>query len=75
MIAEVTKTREYGMDVYSFNANNTNYTVMTKDRKTWEVWSNRNSLSYNPQIKLYGSLEEMAQRSKALANLAKLIKN
>ena len=70
---EVTQTQDSGYTVYKFTANNTDYTVMIDETIGIQVWSNRKSLGYNPQVKVYDSLAEMSKRSKALKNLAALI--
>ena len=70
---EVTQTQENGYTVYKFCANNTDYDVLTQDGKEFTVYSSRRGCAAFPGIKVYASLEEMAQRSKALANLAALI--
>ena len=70
---KVNQTQDSGYTVYSFEANNTAYEVITTDNIEFTVYSSRNGLSGRTAPKVYGSLAEMAKRSKALKNLAALI--
>lgn len=72
---EVTQNQENGYTVYKFCANNTNYDVLTQDGREFAVYSQRKGFRGFPGVKVYGSLDEMAKRSKALANLATLIRS
>ncbi|MCK5127512.1 MAG: hypothetical protein KAR42_14750 [candidate division Zixibacteria bacterium] len=70
---QVTTTIDDGYTVYKFEANNTEYEVLTDDGKTYQVWSNRKGCAGRTPPTCYDSLSDMAKRSKALANLATLI--
>jgi len=72
----VTTTIEHGYTCYKFNSRGTSYNVLTRDHKTYDVWSKRESYgnAHDRTLKCYDSLNELAKRSKALANLAELIK-
>ncbi len=70
---QVTTTIENGYTIYKFEANNTEYVVLTDDGKTFQVWSNRKGRTGRTVPTVYDSLADMAKRSKALANLATLI--
>jgi len=70
---EVKQTQDSGYTIYSFEANNTAYEVLTVDNIEFTVYSSRNGLSSRTAPKVYDSLADMAKRSKALANLAALI--
>lgn len=69
---QVKQTQDSGYTVYSFEANNTTYEVLTSDGAEFTVYSSRNGLTGRTAPKVY-TLPEMAKRSKALANLAALI--
>jgi len=70
---QVSQTQDSGYTVYSFDANNTKYEVLTDDGKTFQVYSSRKGLTGRTPPKVYDSLEDMGKRSKALNNLATLI--
>ncbi len=70
---EVTQTQESGYKVFKFEANNTEYEVLTNDNKEYQVWSNRKGCASDTVLKVYGSLQEMGKRSKALNHLSMLI--
>lgn len=70
---QVKQTQDSGYTIYSFEANNTTYEVLTSDGVEFTVYSSRNGLTGRTPPKVYGSLAEMAKRSKALENLAALI--
>ena len=70
---QVNQSFDSGYTVYSFEANNTEYEVLTEDNATFQVWSKRKGLSGRTAPKVYFSLAEMAKRSKALSHLATLI--
>ncbi len=70
---EIEQTQEHGYTVYRFDANATGYEVLTQDNVEFTVFSHRKSLSGRNPPKVYNTLAELAKRSKALANFAKLI--
>lgn len=70
---EVKQTQDSGYTVYSFQANNTSYEVLTTDNQEFTVYSSRNGLTGRTAPKVYDSLADLAKRSKALAHLAALI--
>ena len=69
----VTQSQSNGYAVYKFNANNTDYEVLTDDNnQTFTVFSRRSGLRWNVPT-VYDNREALAKRSKALSNLVKLI--
>ena len=67
------KVMEDGDNVYTFEANNTDYEIMnTPGNPIYWVWSKRKSLTGRTTPKPY-TLDQLAKRSKALANFVKLI--
>lgn len=71
---EITQTSEHGYTIYTFEANNTRYEILTQDNQEYTVYSRRNSLSGRAIPKVYASLDDLAKRSKALRNFSLLIK-
>lgn len=73
-VIEVEQKVEDGATIYSFVARGTEYSVITRDGESFEVWSRRQSLPRTSgSLKVYHSLAELGQRSKALRQLAELI--
>ncbi len=70
---QITQTIEQGYKSYKFEANNTEYQILTKDDKSFDIWSKRKNCSFDAQLNCYNSLAELAKRSKALKNFAALI--
>ena len=64
---------ENGYMVYNFTSNNTDYEVLTKDGKSFDVWSKRKGCSFDSQLNCYSSIDELSKRSKAFSNFASLI--
>lgn len=73
MSITIRQTKESGFTVYTFDANNTAYEVLTTDGIEFTVYSRRLAFKHGTPPTVYDSLADMAKRSKALANLAKLI--
>ena len=69
----INKTHERGYTVYGFEANNTDYDVLTEDGKTFTVYSSNKSRSGLPAPKVYDSLSDLAKRSKTFEALAAFI--
>ena len=59
--------------MYSFEANNTKYDVITENHEQFDVFSKRKNCGFDSQLKCYNSKAELAARSKALNNFVKLI--
>ena len=70
---QVTQSIDSGYTVYKFNANNTDYDVLTTDGVEFTVYSQRAHMQHVSPPTVYGSLGEMAKRSKALNHLTQLI--
>ena len=70
---QINQTISHGYTSYQFEANNTDYEVLTKDGISFDVWSKRKNCGFDAQLKCYRSLSELAKRSKALNNFSKLI--
>ena len=64
---------ENGYTIYTFEANNTKYDVITRDGKEFTVYSKRKNCGFDTAVKVYYSLTELAARSKAFFNFSKLI--
>ena len=69
---QVTTSQDSGYTVYTFEANNTEYEVLTDDSELFTVYSKRKSLSSRATPKVY-TLSELAKRSKVLRGFAALI--
>ena len=71
---QINQTIEHGYTVYKFEANNTEYEILTTDGVAFDVWSKRKSLR-DATLKCYNSLAELAARSKALNNFQRKLPN
>lgn len=70
---QIIQTFEHGYTVYNFSANNTEYTVLTKDGTAFDVYSSRIGRAGRTPPKCYTSVAELAARSKAMSDFTKLI--
>jgi len=69
----INQTQSNGYTVYTFEANNTEYEVLTVDHVAFDVYSKRKGLSGAAKLACYNSAAELAKRSKALNNFLKLL--
>lgn len=69
----ITQTVSNRYNIYKFTSRGTEYEVPTEPDRI-SVYSNRYGGPLGKRIAVYESLEEMAQRSKVLKQLAELIK-
>ncbi len=69
---QVSQTQDSGYTVYKFEANNTEYEVLTDDGVLFTVYSSRIGRSGRTAPKVY-TIDELAKRSKTLKHLAILI--
>jgi hypothetical protein len=70
---QIQQSNSHGYTVYKFQANQTQYEVLTKNNKTFDVYSSRIGRSGKTAPKIYDSIEALSQRSLAFKNLALLI--
>lgn len=72
---QINQKQEKGYTVYNFTDRGTKYEVLTQDNKSFDVWSERLSSSWGPQLACYDSLSDLSKRSKTLSNLCALIRD
>jgi len=77
MTTLIKTTHEGEYTTYSFTSRKVDYSVVTKDHKEFNVWSNRFGTANFPRgtLTVYWSMEELAARSKFFFNFAHGLKS
>jgi hypothetical protein len=70
---QIQQSQEHGYTIYKFEANQTEYEVLTKNGQNFDVYSSRIGRAGRTVPKFYGSIDELAKRSMAFSNLVMLI--